>query len=184
MLSLRHLLLAVERHATKDPGMRSVLKRVSVVCHPESEPRKKIALDTEQSSQHEVRMNQSPIARRTDDTIPSVTTSIDQHTVPGDVTREVRTGPTQDVTRTDSNDDIGDDVVMREENADENRAERPSSSSLDSRRRITTKRKRREVRDEQTSITEEHVPTWISGKTAPSLHTVAVTTQKGTGRIP
>ena len=106
MLSLRHLLLAVERHATKDPGMRSVLKRVSVVCHPESEPRKKIALDTEQSSQHEVRMNQSPIARRTDDTIPSVTTSIDQHTVPGDVTREVRTGPAQDVTRTNSNDDI------------------------------------------------------------------------------
>ena len=42
---------AVERHATKDPGTRGTLKRASVVvCHPESEPRKKIALDTEQES--------------------------------------------------------------------------------------------------------------------------------------
>ena len=79
---------------------------------------------------------------------------------------------------------LSDDVVMREADADENRAEHPSSSLLDSRRRITTKRNRREVRDEQTSITGEHVPTRISEKTAPSLHTVAVTTQKGTGRIP
>ena len=34
---------AVERHATKDPETRGILKRSSVVCHRESEPRKKIA---------------------------------------------------------------------------------------------------------------------------------------------
>ena len=46
----RALADAVERHATKDPGVRGKLKRASVVCHPESEPQKKIALDTEQGS--------------------------------------------------------------------------------------------------------------------------------------
>ena len=38
---------ANERHATKDPGMRGILMRATVVCHPKSEPQKKIALDTE-----------------------------------------------------------------------------------------------------------------------------------------
>ena len=33
---------AVERQATKDPGVRGILKRSSVVCSPESEPQKKI----------------------------------------------------------------------------------------------------------------------------------------------
>ena len=60
------------------------------------------------------------------------------------MTREVRIGPAQDVTRTSSNDDIGDDVVMREDHADEKRAEHGSSSGSDSRRRITTKRETRE----------------------------------------
>ena len=46
----RALAEAVERHATKDPGIRGILKRASVVCHPKSEPQKKIALDTEQDS--------------------------------------------------------------------------------------------------------------------------------------
>ena len=46
----RALAEAVERHATKDPGIRGILKRASVVCHPESEPQKKIALDSEQDS--------------------------------------------------------------------------------------------------------------------------------------
>ena len=76
-------------------------------------------------------------------TQPSTTASTDQNTVTSDVTREARTGPTQDVTRAISSDDIGDDVVMREDNADEHRAEHPSSSGLDGRRRITTKREPR-----------------------------------------
>ena len=97
---------AVERHATKDPGMRSILKRDSVVCHPESELQRKIALDTEQDS--------TP-----------------QNTSTGDVRREVRTGLTQDVTRTSSSHDIGDDVVMRGDSVDESRAEHPSSAGLD-----------------------------------------------------
>ena len=44
----RALADAVERHATKDPGVRGILKRASVVCHPESESQKKIAMDSEQ----------------------------------------------------------------------------------------------------------------------------------------
>ena len=39
---------AVERHATKDPGLTGILKRPSVVCHPESKPQKQTALDTGQ----------------------------------------------------------------------------------------------------------------------------------------
>ena len=99
----RALAEAFERHATKDPGMRGILKRASVVCHPESELQKEIAMDTEQfsppytsvtcggssaSGAHE----HSPTARRTQDTIPNVTKSTDQNTGTGDVTREVRTG--------------------------------------------------------------------------------------------
>ena len=46
----RALAEAVEQVATKDPGMRVILKRAGVVCHPESEPQKEIALDTDQHS--------------------------------------------------------------------------------------------------------------------------------------
>ena len=46
----RALADAVERHATKDPGVRGILKRTSVVCHLESELHKKIELDAEQDS--------------------------------------------------------------------------------------------------------------------------------------
>ena len=44
---------------------------------------------------------------------PASPTSTDQNTVVGDVTREVSTGPAQDVTRASSSGDIGDGVVMR-----------------------------------------------------------------------
>ena len=126
--------------------------------HPESELQTKIAVDTEQKTPPPTSVThgassapgaheQSPTPRRTHDTIPSVTTSTDQNTGTGYVTREVRTGPKQDVTRTSGNDDIGDDVVVREDHADKNRAEHPRSSGSDS-RRITTKRVPREVRDE------------------------------------
>ena len=86
--------------------------------------------------------------------------------------REVRAGPAQDATRASSNDDIGDDVVMREDDANGNRAEHPSSSGSDSRRRITTNWELRDVRDEQTSITEQRDPRRSLGKT-----TVPLTTQ-------
>ena len=108
----------------------------------------------------------------------SITTSIDQNIGTGDVARETRTGPMQDVTRASSSDDIGDDVVMRDDNADEHRAEYPSSSGSDGRRRITTKREPREVRDAQTSVTEQPFPRRISGETTLSEHPVAVTTQE------
>ena len=42
--------MQLKRHATKDPGTRGILKRASVVCHPESESQKKIAMDAEQDT--------------------------------------------------------------------------------------------------------------------------------------
>ena len=88
-------------------------------------------------------------------------------------------GPTPDAARTSGNGDLGDDVVMREDNADEeDRAGHPSSSGSDVRRRITTKREPREDKEEQTSTTEQHVPRRISGMTTPPEHNVAVTTQE------
>ena len=104
---------AVERHATKDPGMRCILMRANVVCHPESEPQKKIALDTEQDSTPHLSVPYG--GSSASGAQPSITTSTDQNTRTGDVTREARTGPTQDVARASSSDDIGDDVVMRED---------------------------------------------------------------------
>ena len=54
--------------------------------------------------------------------------STDQNTGTADVTREVRTGPTQDVTRTSSKDHIGGDVAMRRDSADDDSAGHPSLS--------------------------------------------------------
>ena len=64
---------------------------------------------------------------------------------------------------------------MRE---DENDGGHPSSQGSDSRRRITTKREPREVRDERSSTTEQHVPRKILVKTTPREQAVAVTTQE------
>ena len=64
---------------------------------------------------------------------------------------------------------------MRE---DENSGGHPSSEGSDSRRRITTKREPREVRDERSSTTEQHVPRRNLGKTTPREQAVAVTTQE------
>ena len=99
-----HLALAdaVERHATKDPGMRGILKRASVVCYPKSEPQKKIALDTEQDSAP--RLSVSYGGSSASGAQPSTTTSTDQNT---------------HVTRTSSEDHIGGDVPMRGDGADE-----------------------------------------------------------------
>ena len=81
---IRALTDAVERHATKDPGMRGILKRASVVCHPESEPQKKIALVI-----HRAGLDTTPftLVRRII-SIPRVTTSTDQNTGTSDVTGE------------------------------------------------------------------------------------------------
>ena len=156
--------------------MGGILKRTSVVCHPESETEKKIALDTEQDSTPHPSVSYG--GSSASGARPSITTSTDQNTCTSDVTTEVRTGPAQDATRASSSDDIGDDAVMRGENADENRAEHPSTSGSDSRRRITTKRELRQVRVAQSSTTEQHVPRRISRKTVLSEHPVAVTTQE------
>ena len=103
----RALADAVERHATMDPGVTGKLKRASVVCHPELEPQKKIALDIEQNlTPHPSVSYGGPSASGAQ---PSATTSTDQNTSTSDVTREPRTGPTQDVTRASRKDHSGRD---------------------------------------------------------------------------
>ena len=144
---------AVEGHATKDPGVREILKGASVVCHSESGPQKKIPLDTEQYlTPHPSVCYEGSSASGPQ---PSVTTRSDQNTGTSDVTREVRTRPTQDATRASSKDHIGGDGATEGDSADENSAGHWSPSGQDSRRRITTKREPREVRDEQSSTTEQ-----------------------------
>ena len=129
-----HLALAdaVERHPTKDPGMRGTLKRASVICYSKSEPQKKIALDTKQDSAPRMSVYYGGAQ-------PSTTTSTDQNT---------------NVIRTNSEDHIGGDVPMRGNGADDISGGYPSSAGPNSRRRITTKRRPRVVRDEQSSTNE------------------------------
>ena len=82
------------------------------------------------------------------------------------------------MTRTSSEDHVGDDVAPREDGANENSGGRPSSAGPDSNRRITTKREPRDFGNEQSSTTERHVPRRMYGKTAPKERVVAVTTQE------
>ena len=89
---IRALADAVERHATKDPGVRSILKRASVVCHPESGSQKKIATDAEQDPTLHPSVSHGCHQRQAR---PSITTSADLNT---DMTRVVRSGPAPDVT--------------------------------------------------------------------------------------
>ena len=108
----RALSEAVARHTTRDPVMGGTLKRASVVCHPESEPQKKIPLDIEQDTTPYPSVSHG--GSSASGTQPSTTTSTDQNNGTSDVTRDVRTGPTQDVTRTSSKDHIDGDVALRE----------------------------------------------------------------------
>ena len=90
----RALADAVERHATKDPGVRGILKRASVVCHPESDSQKKIARDTEQHPIPHPSVTHG--GSSASGTRPSITTSADLNT---DMTREARAGPAPDVSK-------------------------------------------------------------------------------------
>ena len=114
----RALADAVERFATKDPGVRGTLTFASVVCHPEWEPLKKIAVDTGQDStpHHSVSFGGSSASGA----LPSTTTSTDQNIGASDATREVRAGPARDVNRPCSEDHNGGDVAMRGNGANQN----------------------------------------------------------------
>ena len=83
-----HWLMQLNGHATKDPGMRGILKRASIVCHPESEAQKKIALDTEQGSTPRPSVSHGGSSASGAQT--SITTSTGLNTGTSDVTREVR----------------------------------------------------------------------------------------------
>ena len=104
---------AVERHATKDPGVRGILKRASVVCHPESESQKRFALDTEQDPTPHPRVSyegSSALGAR-----PSATTSSDQ-------------GGTSDAARASGVGRIDGGVAMGGDNADDDSARHPNQS--------------------------------------------------------
>ena len=87
----RALADAVERHPTRDPGVRSSLKRASAVSHPESEPQKKVALDTEQEPTP--RPSVSHGGPSASGTRYNTTTRTDQSTHTNDATRETRGEP-------------------------------------------------------------------------------------------
>ena len=95
---------------------------------------------------------------------PGAPPSADQDTGTGGVTSEARTRPREDVGCDSRKDHTGGDVAMRGNSADENSAEHRSSSGSDSRRRITTQRGPRKVRQAQTSVTEQLVPKRISAE--------------------
>ena len=82
------------------------------------------------------------------------------------------------MTRASSEYPNGGVLATRGNGADENSGGHPSSAGPDSRRRITTKREPREVRDELSSTTEQHVPKRIFWKTKPQERAVAVTTHE------
>ena len=74
----RALADAVDRLAAKDPGVRGILKTASVVCHPESESQKNIAMDAEQDpTPHPSVPHRGSSASGTR---PSITTSADLNT--------------------------------------------------------------------------------------------------------
>ena len=177
----RVLVDAVERHANKDPGTRGILKRTSVVRHPESESQKKIAMDTQQDPIPHLSVSHGGSSGS--GTRASDTASNDPNTGTGDVTGGMRAGPAQDVTRVSREDDIGGDVVT-EDSADENSARHTSFSGSISRRRITTKREPREVRDEQTSTSEQHVPEKDLGEDDAIRARSWCHHARGTGRLP
>ena len=73
---------AVERHATKDPGVRGILKRATVVRLPESESQERMALDTEQDPTPHPRVSCGGSSAS-----PSATTSSEQGTGTSDAAR-------------------------------------------------------------------------------------------------
>ena len=158
----RALADAVERHATKDPGVRGTLKRTSVARQPESESQKRNALDTEQDPTPRSRVSNG--GSSASGVRPSATTSTDQGTV------------TSEGARASSEEHTDGDVAMGGDSADDNSSGHPNLSGSDSRRRITAKREPRDVRVEQSNTTEQHVPRRLFGKTTPQGH--------GTGRVP
>ena len=80
------------------------------------------------------------------------------------------------MTRTRSNDVIDDDVVMREDDADENSVEHPISSTQTAEvGSKPTKRKPDEVRGEQKRNHHSNTLRRISGRKTSSEHTVAGT---------
>ena len=166
----------------RDPGVRGILKRTSAACHPESESQKKIALDTEQDSTP--RPSVSCGGSSASGTRPSTATRTAQDADTSDVT--IGTGPelAQGTIQPSSSDDTGGDAVMEGENADGRSATDSNPSGPDSRRRIMTKREPREARYEPSTVTRQHGPRRMSGKTTPQGHAVAVTHARGIGRFP
>ena len=129
-----------------------------------SQNQKGIALDTEQDPTPHPRVSYG--GSSASGARPSATTSTDQGT------------DTSDAARASSEEHTGGDVAMGGDSADDDSARHPHPSGSDSRRRITAKREPREVRVEQSSSTEQHVPRRLFGKTTPQGHSVAVTTQE------
>ena len=89
-----------------------------------------------------------------------------------------------DATRANNEEHVGGDVTMEGDSADENSGGHRSSARPDSSRRITTKREPREVRDEQSNVTEQHVPRRIFGENSAARARSCCHHARGTGWVP
>ena len=96
----RALADAVNRQATKDPGTRRVPKRASVVCHPESDLQKRIALPPHTPVSY---VGSSGSSAQPSDTASTGT---------NDMTKEERVRPSHEAAPSSGNNDFGDDLEV------------------------------------------------------------------------
>ena len=149
----RALADAVERRATKDAGVRGILKRSCATCHPESESQKRVALDTEQDPTPQPRVSYG--GSSASGVRPSAITITDQGT------------GTSDVARAGSEEDNDDDVAMDGDGADDDSARHPNPSGSDT--EGGSRRRGKHVKSEMSNLgtTKQHVSRRLFGKTTP-----------------
>ena len=127
-------LMQLNYSPTKDPGMRGTLKRTSV-GHPESESRKKVALDTEQ----DLTTTSFSLPRR----IISIRCTTQRHHKHRPERQHERRDERGENKTHKQQGSRGGGVAMEGNSEDENSPRHPNPSGSDSRRRITTKREPR-----------------------------------------
>ena len=171
----RALADAVERHATNNPGMRGILKRDQCRLSSRVRVSEKLHWTQSRTRHHALQSHTEDHQHQVHN--PGLTTSTDRNTGTSDATREVRTGPTQDVTRASSNDDIGDDVCDEGKTVQTKtgpKVRRGQTAGEESQRRGNHAKSEMS----KSSTTEQHITRRVFGKTTPQECAVAVTTQE------
>ena len=147
-------------------GLRGLLKRASVVCHPELEHQKNCA-----GHRAELATTHASLSWR----IISIRYTTQHH--PQALTRTPARATSREVRRMCLEQPAAMTLVMML------RGGKTTQTKTERNARVTAgeesqRKENHEVRDAQTSVTEQHVPRRISGKETLSEHPVAVTTQE------